>query len=83
MEIEMRGRHEYNFVCKLEQVCNHVTTVERPLLAGKNISYCFCMQKVSFKGETNAKARKCNLQSHLGREGANSAMIAKDKPKNR
>ena len=39
------------------------------------------MQKVSFKGETNAKARKCNLQSHLGCEGANSVMIAKDKQK--
>ena len=39
------------------------------------------MQKLRFKGETNAKARKCNLQSHLGREGANSVMIAKDKQK--
>ena len=39
------------------------------------------MQKVSFKGETNAKARKCNLQSHLGCEGASSVMIAKDKQK--
>ena len=78
-QIETRSKHELNFVCK--QVCNHVTTFERPLLACKNISYCFRMQKVSFKGETNAKARKCNLQSHLGREGANSVMIAKDKQK--
>ena len=62
-------------------MCNHVTTFERPLLACKNISYHFRMQKVSLKGETNAKARQCNLQSHLGREGANSAMIAKDKQK--
>ena len=32
-------------------------------------TFHICVQKVTFKGETNAKARKGNLQSHLGCEG--------------
>ena len=32
-------------------------------------TFYICVQKVTFKGETNAKARKGNLQSHLGCEG--------------
>ena len=51
MEIEMRSKHEYNFVCKLEQVCNHVTTVERPLLASKTFHIVFACKKLVSKGK--------------------------------
>ena len=36
---------------KLEQVCNHVTTVERPLLASKTFHIVFACKKLVWKGK--------------------------------